>query len=155
MSKQATGKESNDNPQLKSPRAVPEPSAVGSSNNLPQKEEDHLPSDVIPQYRRNPGIEDPDAIYNSFDESLCQPQDEAASFLIKRLKQKIQETQLTTPKKDEICNALLATEKKAFQTIYLGKANVRKYFADTMQNDQLVSEVAIMIKAQIETKAIR
>jgi hypothetical protein len=154
MSKNATGKDSKDTPQLKEQENFLEPSAVVSANHLSPKDEDYPSTPDIPR-NQNPGIEDPDAIYNSFDESLCQPQDEAASFLIKRLKQKIQDTQLTTPKKDEICNALLATEKKAFSSVYLGKANVRKYFADTMQNDQLVSEVAIMIKAQIETKAIR
>jgi hypothetical protein len=154
MSKQATGKDSKATPQHKEQDNFPEPSAVVSASHLYPRDEDYPSKAEIPR-NRNPGIEDPDAIYNSFDESLCQPQDEAASFLIKRLKQKIQDTQLTTPKKDEICNALLATEKKAFSSVYLGKANVRRYFSDTMQNDQLVSEVAIMIKAQIESKAIR
>jgi hypothetical protein len=97
--------------------------------------------------------DDEDAIYNSFDESQAQEADPVAATLVARLKKKIEAAEVPRIMKDKIQSELQNSEKRTFAKLYLNQPNLHNYFADKLSDDNLMTEVSIMIKASLESKA--
>lgn len=94
-----------------------------------------------------------DAIYNSFDESQAPEADLVAATLTARLKKKIEAAEVPRGMKDKIQSELQNSEKRTFAKLYLNQPNLHNYFADKLSDDNLMTEVSIMIKASLESKA--
>jgi hypothetical protein len=97
--------------------------------------------------------DDEDAIFNSFDESQAVEADPVAATLVARLKKKIEAATVARSMKDKIQSELQNSEKRTFAKLYLNQPNLHNYFADKLSDDNLMTEVSIMIKASLESKA--